>query len=193
MIIVTGATGLVGSHVVRRLARRGLAVRALAPDPHGAFPDAPGVEPVRFDFRDPATYGALDGATAVFWLRPPPVADVRGVMGPAVRHAATHAEAPPVGVVLSVYGANPLVPHWWLERLARRAGPWVALRPSFFMQNLSGVHAADVRDRGELFVPAGAGRTSVVDARDVADAAAHVLADPQPHRGRTYTLTGPEG
>ena len=189
MIVVTGATGLVGAEVVRQLAEAGLPVRAAVPDP-GAV-GVPGVQAARFDYADPSTYGALDGATAVFWLRPPPVSDVRGVMGPAVRYAAAQASGPPVGVVLSVYGANPLVPHWWLERLARQAGPCVALRPSFFMQNLSGVHAADIA-AGQLFVPAGRGRTSVVDARDVGQAAARVLADPAPHLGVRYTLTGPE-
>lgn len=190
-IAVTGATGTVGREVVRVLAEAGAPVRALAPRPEAV--SALGVEAVRFDSEDPATYGALDGLRAVFWLRPPPVADVRRVMGPSVQYTAAHgASGPPVGVVLSVYGANPLVPHWHRERIVRRAGPTVVLRPSFLMQNLSGTHAAEIRDRDEVYVPAGGGRTGLVDARDVGEAAARVLLDAAPHLGRTYTLTGSE-
>ena len=207
--VVTGATGTVGREVVRHLAAAGLAVRAAvraadgsASEPAGSGPA--GSEPagsgpagaVRFDYEVPETFAAaLGGAAAVFWLRPPPVADVRRVMGPAMAYAAAHGAGgrPPHAVVLSVVGANPLVPHWHLERLARRLGmPTTVLRPSFFMQNLASAHAAEIRDRGEIFVPAGRGRTSFVDARDVGEAAARVMEGGLRHAGRTYTLTGSE-
>jgi uncharacterized protein YbjT (DUF2867 family) len=60
------------------------------------------------------------------------------------------------------------------------------------MQNLSTTHAADVRELDEVLVPAGEGRTAFVDARDVAAAAARVLADPAAHANRAYELTGRE-
>ena len=194
--VVTGSTGTVGREVVRHLAAAGLSARAAgrAADREAGAAGAAGA--VRFDYEAPETFAAaLGGAVAVFWLRPPPVSDIRRVMGPAMAYAAAHGAGgrPPHAVVLSVVGANPLVPHWHLERLARRLGmPTTVLRPSFFMQNLATTHAAEIRDRGEVFVPAGGGKTSFVDARDVGEAAAHVMADGLEHAGQTYTLTGRE-
>ena len=191
-IVVTGSTGTVGREVVRHLAAAGLSARAAVREADAA--GAAGA--VRFDYEAPETFAAaLGGAVAVFWLRPPPVSDIRRVMGPAMAYAAAHGAGgrPPRAVVLSVVGANPLVPHWHLERLARRLGmPTTVLRPSFFMQNLATTHAAEIRDRGEVFVPAGGGKTSFVDARDVGEAAARVMADGLDHAGQTYTLTGRE-
>jgi uncharacterized protein YbjT (DUF2867 family) len=97
-------------------------------------------------------------------------------------------------VTLSVIGAgaNPVLPHFRMERLVERSGaPYTHLRPSFFMQNLSTTYREAIRDRGELFIPAGDGRTSFVDVRDIAEVAAHVLGVRQ-HYGQAYTLTGPE-
>jgi nucleoside-diphosphate-sugar epimerase len=59
------------------------------------------------------------------------------------------------------------------------------------MQNLSTTHAAEIRDRDEIFVPAGGGKTNFVDARDLGEAAAHMLAGPGKHLMRAYDLTGP--
>ncbi len=50
---------------------------------------------------------------------------------------------------------------------------------------------ADIRDDGEIWAPAGYGRTSFVDVRDVADAVVRVLTEPG-HERRAYTLTGGE-
>ena len=58
------------------------------------------------------------------------------------------------------------------------------------MQNLVEVHAADIRDRDELVVPAGDAAMSYVDARDVAAAAARCLRGEAPSRG-AWDLTGP--
>jgi NAD(P)H dehydrogenase (quinone) len=48
-----------------------------------------------------------------------------------------------------------------------------------------------VRDRGRIELPFGPGKTSPVAAADVARVVAAVLADPEPHMGRVYELTGP--
>lgn len=98
-------------------------------------------------------------------------------------------------VLLSLQGAeaNPLLPHAALEAWARASGvPWTFVRPSFFMQNLTGTHRAEIRDTDELVVPAGGGATAFVDTDDVAAVATAALLDPSKHAGRAWTPTGPE-
>jgi uncharacterized protein YbjT (DUF2867 family) len=73
------------------------------------------------------------------------------------------------------------------ERGLREAGvPWTILRPNFFAQTFTGMVAG-----GQMYTSSGEGRVSIVDARDVAAAAAAVLTG-DGHEGRTYVLTGPE-
>jgi uncharacterized protein YbjT (DUF2867 family) len=154
---------------------------------------AQAAEAIRFDFEDAATYpAALAGATGVFLLRPPALTRAQAfrpflesARAAGVRHV----------IFLSVRGAERtrLLPHHGIERLVEASGmPFTHLRPNDFMQNFATVHREDIRDRGELFVPAGRGRASYVDVRDIGEAAAVVLADPGAHAGRGYTLTGPE-
>lgn len=95
--------------------------------------------------------------------------------------------------LLSLQGAERLrfVPHAQLERYLEESGAgYTFLRPSFFMQNLTTTHLPELR-RGEIYVPAGGGRTSFVDVRDVAEAGAVVLTE-DGHAGRAYELTGSE-
>ena len=72
------------------------------------------------------------------------------------------------------------------RELAASGLPFTILRPNFFAQTFTGMV-----QQGRMFTSAGEGRVSVVDARDVAEAAAAVLTG-EGHEGRTYTLTGPE-
>ena len=98
-------------------------------------------------------------------------------------------------VLLSIQGAeqNPVVPHAALERWLRRSGlSWTFVRASFFMQNLTTVHVADIRDRNEIVLPAGDGATAFVDVHDVAAVSAAALLDPAAHRHRAWTPTGPQ-
>jgi uncharacterized protein YbjT (DUF2867 family) len=151
------------------------------------------VERVSFDYADRSSWAAaLEAVDRVFLVRPPAVSNVRRDMVPFLE-AARSAGARHV-VLLSVQGADrvPVVPHARLERWLRDSGlAWTFLRPSFFVQNLTGVHAPDVVAR-RLILPAGRGRTAFVDARDVAAVAAAVLRDPARHSGRVWTPTGPE-
>ena len=190
-ILVTGATGTVGSRVVAALVGSGAVVRAASRTPSDR-PAGP-VEQVRFDFHDPSTFAAaFAGVRTLFLVRPPALARL-GDLEPALR-AGLAAGLEHV-VLLSVQGAErvPVLPHARIERWLRAARVrWTFLRPSFFDQNLVSVHGPALRRYGELTVPAGRGRTAFVDAHDVGDAAARVLLEPEQHAGRAYTLTGSE-
>lgn len=186
-ILVTGATGNVGAPLVRALRSAGAEVRPASRgnrDPAG----------VSFDFTDPATWGpAFTGVQSMFLVRPPQVAAVRRELVPALADARSRGVRRVV--LLSVQGAGrvPVLPHAGIERWLRRSGmSWTFLRPSYFDQNLTTVLAADIRDRDEIVVPAGGGRTAFVDAHDVAAVAAAALLDPLRHTSRIWTPTSGE-
>ena len=184
-ILVTGATGRVGGATMRALAGRA-PVRAATRDP-AAMPGG-----VRFDFADPATHdAALDGVGAVFLMRPPAIAS--GAAFEPFLDAMTRAGVRRV-VVLSVRGAEriPVLPHHGMERrIVARDLDWTMLRPADFMQNLEDVHLEGIRERDEIAVPAGQGRSPFVDVEDVAAVAALALTEGG-HGGRGYPLTGPD-
>ena len=192
MILVTGSSGLVGREVASRLAGRAPVRLAFRDSAHGGV-GVTGAEQVRFDFGDPSTFeAALRGVGRVFLLRPPRLARPRRDFGPFI--AAMRRAGVGQVVFLSVRGAarNPLLPHHGIEKLLEASGlAWTHLRPNDFMQNLATVHRADIRDRDEIWAPAGRGRTSFVDVRDVAEAAARTLTEPG-HERSAYTLTGGE-
>ncbi len=192
-ILVTGAPGNMGTPLVGELLDLGASVRVGARDVDAArqaFGDR--VEVVHFDFADPSTFDAFDGAERMFLLRPTQIADVKHVIGPAldaardrgVRHV----------VFLSIQGAdrNRIVPHRKIEDHLRASGlDWTFIRAAYFMQNLSTTHAPDIGRRNEIYIPAGRrSRTAHVDVRDVAAVAARALVE-DGHTGRAYTPTGP--
>lgn len=199
VILVTGAAGNVGRHIVHHLIEAGATARAAgrtpAADPTQPVAGAAGsVHQVPFGFTDPTTWpAAFEGVHTMFLLRPPAISNVRRDLLPAVA-AARQAGVRHV-VFLSLQGAHRLrvVPHAKVEAWLQTSGlDWTFVRPSFFTQNLSTTHATDIRDHDRIIVPAGAGRTAFVDVADVAAVAAAALLDPGEHRGRAWTVTGPE-
>jgi NAD(P)H dehydrogenase (quinone) len=84
--------------------------------------------------------------------------------------------------------------HWLAEQVLNWSGlPVVHLRPTVFLQNpffLAWAAESIARD-GTIRLPFGTGRTSPVDARDVAAVASAILANPAAHLGKVYELTGP--
>ena len=81
--------------------------------------------------------------------------------------------------------------HWLSERVFEWSGvPATTLRVTFFMEWLT--YIARMIRRGRYVMPFDAdSRFAPIAARDIALAAAKILADPDGHAGRTYTLTGP--
>lgn len=191
-ILVTGPTGNVGSEIYKRLLAKGAPAVAAAYNVDKARSQfGADAAIVHFDFTKPETFaGAFEGIEKMFLVRPPDIADVKKDIAPALA-AAKDAGVKHV-VFLSLLGVerNPIVPHRAIEKAVRESGmAWTFLRASFFMQNLSTTHREDICERGDVFVPAGKGKTSFIDVRDIAAVAVKALTEPG-HENKAYPLTG---
>ena len=78
------------------------------------------------------------------------------------------------------------------QALAWSGLPVVTIRPTMFLESFLQLAAPSVRNRDRIELPFGRGKTSPVAAADVAQVVAAVLADPVPHLGLIYELTGPQ-
>jgi uncharacterized protein YbjT (DUF2867 family) len=190
-VFVTGATGIVGSALIRELDRLGEPVIAAVRDP--ASQDWPeSVTARRFNFGQPTAQleQVLDGADRLFLMRPPAIADVETTLFPLIDAANRVGMRQIVFLSLQGVQANRGTPHYAVEKHLRRTGsPYTFLRPNFFMQNLATAYAADIREADRIFVPAGSARTAFIDARDIGEVAATILTQ-SGHLRRAYTLSG---
>ncbi len=188
MILVTGASGTVGSQLVRLLRDKGQPVRAGI---HTQPLAVEGVEVVTLDFDRPETIPpALAGVRQVYLLSFS-VSHERSLVESArsagveriVKHSA-------FGAADQDFLAGRL--HREIELDIEASGlAWTFLRPNYFMQNFITVMGDDIRRDSAIYDSAVGARLSYIDARDVARAAARVLTE-RGHDSRAYELSGPE-
>ncbi|RVX45136.1 uncharacterized protein YbjT (DUF2867 family) [Nonomuraea polychroma] len=189
MILVSGATGNVGSELVDALASTGQQVRALVRNPHGlALPT--GAEPVTGDLNQPESLvKALDGVEGLFLLSG--YADMPGLLARAREAGVRHVVLMSGGSAALEDLDNAVSRYMTLsERALRESGlPWTILRPRSFMSNafrwLPQLEAGDV-----VRVPFADVPVAAIDPYDIAAVAAHALVNGG-HEGRIYELTGP--
>jgi uncharacterized protein YbjT (DUF2867 family) len=83
---------------------------------------------------------------------------------------------------------------WLSEQALNWSGlPVVHVRPTVFLEGFFLTLTPDsVRQSNQIRLPFGEGKTSPVAAEDVARVIAALLANPQPHIGKIYHLTGPQ-
>lgn len=198
-ILVTGATGGVGSQVLSHLSGKGVDVRALTRSP-GKTPLPSAVSAVQGDLADTDSFRkGLEGVSTLFLLVP----NVADELTQALQALAVAREAGLKGIVyLSVFGSKQYVdvPHfagkYTAERMIETLDlPATVLRPAYFIQN-------DIRQKDQLLkggvygAPIGSKGISMVDIRDIGEAAAHELIRreraPAPLPRETYALVGPD-
>jgi uncharacterized protein YbjT (DUF2867 family) len=198
-ILITGSTGVVGNQVLEHLKGSKAEVRALTRSPEKArFPE--GLTAVKGDLSDvDSVRQAMKDVSTLFLLAP----NAADELTQALQTLSVARETGVKGVVyLSVFKGDEYVdvPHFTakhtVERMIERCDiPATVLRPAYFIQN-------DVRQQEPLLthgiygMPIGGKGISMVDVRDIGEAAARELlrreraADPLPRE--TYELVGPD-
>ncbi len=189
MILVTGATGNVGSETVRLLAEQQQPVRALVRDPSRLHRGD--VDVVTGDFDDPGSLAAaMEGVDTVVLVSPAIPQQEIAVIDAAVRAGVTHvikatSKASADSPVERRRGQTRIEQHLQASSL-----PWTLLRSNAYLQNLLAL-APQVKQTSGFVMSAGDGQVGMVDARDVAAVAAAVAVNPSDHAGATYWPTGP--
>jgi uncharacterized protein YbjT (DUF2867 family) len=207
-ILVTGAAGRVGAvgrTVTELLLKQGQAVRAMVrqDDERGRALREMGAEVVVGDLLDlDSMHRAIAGCETMYFgmsvsndylaatVNAAAVAKHHGVKAFVNMSQMTVAQ-------MNITETTPSPQHK-LHWLAEQALNWsclpvVHVRPTVFMENFFLLFTADsVRELDQIRLPLGNGKTSPVAVEDIARVLATLLANPQPHIGQIYHLTGPQ-
>jgi uncharacterized protein YbjT (DUF2867 family) len=197
MILVTGATGLTGSELVRRLSAKGIPSRALVRNPAKATHLAllPNVEVVEGDMARPESLTeALRGVDRAMLISSsdPTMVETQSSFIDAAKKAG-------VGHVVKLSGIIPELDspfrfarmHAEIEQRLEASGVlFTHLRagefmPSYFRQ------VPSIVNRGILALPMADARIASLDIGDLAEVSIAVLTT-SGHAGQTYPITGPE-
>lgn len=197
IVLVTGATGTLGSEIVKILAEARVKVRAAVKtkDKSWKIP-AVGVEVVEINMEVPETLSAafvdVEKLILITPFNEKMVEYTKNLVNAAKKSGVKHI------VKISALGADPNANmifaklHGEAEQIIVNSGiNWTFLRPNMFMQYFLSMHGDNIRNKKSFYAPAARGKTSFVDARDVAECAASVTLM-NGYEGNTYTLTGPE-
>ena len=208
-ILVTGATGTVGSEVVRQLTSissssdyKNNNIRAAV---HGQnkvdkveeFVDK-GVEIVNMDYTKPESISnALEKVDKIF-LQTLPTHNVTDISSNFIREAkkkgvrsivklsAMGADSEPTSTILRLHGME--------EKIIQESGiPYTFLRPSAFMQNFVTQFGNTIRTQNTIFAPAGNSKMSFIDVRDIAAISSKILTSngvSQQYVNKSYDITG---
>lgn len=185
-ILVVGASGTVGSALVKLLREDGYRVKettskVVAGDNKVQVDLATGLG-VREAFAD------VDRA---FLLSPPGFADQYAILAPLIQEAKRRGLKKVV--LMTAMGANAVEtsPFRRAEKDLEQSGlSYNIIRPNWFLQNFNTFWVDGIRSAGKITLPAGKAKVSFIDAQDIAAVAAKLLTDDS-FRNRDFDLTGP--
>lgn len=198
-ILVSGATGRTGGAAIDELLQMGKRVRAYvrSDDERAAALRARGVDIAIGDFTDiDQIRAAMEGVSSAYFLHP----IAPGILGAAAYFAQAAKEAG-VGAIVNMSQisarrestSHAAQDHWVSERVFDWSGvPTTHLRPTFFADWLVYPHfAKEIWAKKKIEFPFEDGRHAPISTDDQGRVIAHLLAKPEGHGGKIYTLHGP--
>lgn len=199
-ILVTGATGTVGSEVVTQLSSKGeIIIRAAARSTSdNTFKNLNRVQVVQLDYNIPESLAVAFKNVDKLFLLTPFQSNMVDLASNLVREA-KNARVKYI-VKQSAMGADaePGITGGRLHRQAEKIIeeseiPFTFLRPNGFMQNFVNFYSHFIKTQGAFYVPAGDAKVSFVDVRDIAAVAVQALtSNDGKHEGKAYNITGGE-
>ena len=204
-ILVTGATGTVGSELVKQLTSTSLLTPSLGIKVRGAIHSQNKVEEFRqnnrtaeiaiMDFNKPQTVAeALNGVDQLFWLTLPRPNVTEEISSNLIREAKKN-DVRQI-VKLSVFQLVGSVGRWHRleEKIIEESGiPYAFLRAGAFMQNFISFFGQTIKNQSAFYLPAGNGKVSFVDVRDIAAVAVKLLTENRiEHENTAFGITGQE-
>ncbi|OIP84000.1 MAG: NmrA-like family protein [Porphyromonadaceae bacterium CG2_30_38_12] len=198
-ILITGATGNVGSEVIRFLMETNTVNEIIAgvrniDKARESFKNYPKLQLANFDFENQESFDiALAGIDTVFLLRPPHISDIETYFEPLINKIK---EKNVTEIVfLSVQGAelSKVIPHNKIERLITESGcDYIFLRPSYFMQNLTTTLLKDIQTKRKIVLPAGKAKFNWIDIENIGEVCAILLNQFSDFKNQSIELTGTE-
>ena len=209
-ILVTGATGTVGSEVVRQLAAisssSGYNVRAAVHSKNKSDQlrqlDSKGVEIVDLDYTKPETIAqALNDVDKIF-LQTLPTPNAAHICSNIINEAkkngvkyivklsAMGAKSEPRSTILRLHGEE--------EKIIEDSEiTYTFLRPPAFMQNFVTQFGHTIKTQKAFYAPACDAKMSFIDSRDIAAITVEILAknnsgSSRQHENKAYDITGPD-
>jgi uncharacterized protein YbjT (DUF2867 family) len=194
-VLITGATGNVGTEVIKSLQNIDHQLDIYA-GVRNSNEDRLKLSNYKvnfslFDFTNVETYkAAIDGCEILFLLRPPQISEVEKYFKPIIdtckENGVKHI------VFLSVQGVekSKIIPHHKIEKLIVDSKiPYTFLRPAYFMQNFTTTLHNDLVNKKRIYLPAGNAKFTLVDVRDIGVVSATILTNISEHINKSYELT----
>ena len=192
-ILVTGYTGNVGYEVAKALQNKNAPIVCAVRDAGKATQILEDTyQYVKLNFEQPETFDSvLENVDRIFLMYPP------NVKFQNFKHFLMKAKEKKIKHItyLSVKDVHymPFIPHYKNEKEIQNTQiPYTFLRAGYFMQNLNMFLLDELKKNRRIFVPAGKGKTSFIDIRDIAEVAAISLINYENHKNKRYALTGAE-
>lgn len=200
LILVTGATGKTGLHVVPQLLEQGFPVRAIVHslDERSQRLEELGAEIFLGDLLDLISVrSAMQNVKRVYFCFPTQserLVEATSIIAAAAREAGVEALVNMSQLPVRDDARSPLTrQHWLSERILDWADIGaVHIRPTYFAENLLLFGAQTIAADGKLYLPYGSERHAPVSASDIARVIIGILSDPALHVGERYILTGPQ-
>lgn len=187
LVLVVGASGTVGSELLRLLKHEGYRVRATTSK-------APtNKEQVTVNLATgEGIKAAFEGVDRAFFLSPPGYSDQYQLLSPLIQEAKR--KGLKKVVMMTAMGANAVEtsPFRRAEIELEKSGlSYNIIRPNWFYQNFNTFWLQGILEQKKILLPAGTAKVGFIDARDISAVAAKLLTT-DTFANRDFDITGPQ-